>query len=205
MTEHQPDPGYGRIFTISNVLSMLRILVLAPILYYLGLGADQPEYNLTALVLMLAGAVTDMLDGWLARKLKQVTNFGRIIDPIADKIGIGLVFLFLAFTRPDFPVWFLIIVILRDLLIFSVGMIVRIKYRFLFESNMIGKITVSVLFVYLTVFILKDLYGLNTIAGIMLWTSFGFVVVSMVSYTHRLIAFFSGLRKQNQSQDVHLS
>ena len=53
-----------------------------------------PVYNWYALGLMMLGAMTDMLDGWLARRLNQVTNFGRIIDPIADKIGIGLVLLF---------------------------------------------------------------------------------------------------------------
>ncbi len=202
MKNHSGQEHSDRIFTVSNGLSFLRILVLAPILYYLHLGALQPEYNLTALALMLAGALTDMLDGWLARKLNQVTNFGRIIDPIADKIGIGIVFLFLAFTRPDFPVWFLIVVVLRDLLIFSIGMIVRIRYRFLFESNMIGKLTVTVLFAYLVVFILKDLYGLETLVTVLLWTGLGFIVLSMISYARRLVLFFGEIREQKAAKDV---
>ncbi len=185
----------NRILTLSNFLSFSRILLIAPIVWFLHLGARQPEHNLTALALMLAGAVTDMLDGWLARKLNQVTNIGRIIDPIADKIGIGIVFLFLALSRPDFPMWFFIVVVLRDVLIFLTGVIVRIKFRFLFESNMIGKLTVTVLFLFISVFALKDLYGLNVISDIMMWTGLGFIILSLFSYTGRLITFFREIRK----------
>lgn len=191
----QENERAGRIFTVSNFLSFSRILLIAPIIGFLHLGAHQPEYNLTALALMLAGALTDMLDGWLARKLNQVTNLGRIIDPIADKIGIGIVFLFLALSRPDFPMWFFVVVVLRDVLIFLTGVIVRIRYRFLFESNMIGKLTVTVLFAFLAVFILKDLYGLHVVSGIMMWIGFGFIILSLISYTGRLISFFREIRQ----------
>ncbi len=191
----QDNERANRILTLSNFLSFSRILLIAPIVWFLHLGARQPEHNLTALALMLAGAVTDMLDGWLARKLNQVTNIGRIIDPIADKIGIGIVFLFLALSRPDFPMWFFIVVVLRDVLIFLTGVIVRIKFRFLFESNMIGKLTVTVLFLFISVFALKDLYGLNVISDIMMWTGLGFIILSLFSYTGRLITFFREIRK----------
>lgn len=179
-----------QIFTLSNFLSLARIFLLIPILYYLHLGQEQPSANLTALILMLIGAVTDILDGWLARKMKQVTNLGRILDPIADKIGIGIVFLFLALTRNDFPLWFVLVVIARDVLIFFTGLLIRIRHHFVFESNMIGKITVTILFLYLISYITKDFYALADLVHILLWVSIGFILISLISYTLRLVDFF---------------
>ncbi|MEE2567424.1 CDP-diacylglycerol--glycerol-3-phosphate 3-phosphatidyltransferase [Hyphobacterium marinum] len=51
--------------------------------------ADAEQWWLYALILFIAGAITDGLDGWLARKLNAVSNFGAVIDPIADKIFVA--------------------------------------------------------------------------------------------------------------------
>lgn len=193
MNQTCPDPT-KRVFTVSNVLSLIRILLLIPILYFLHLGRHTPSANLTALVLMLIGALTDMLDGWLARRMKQVTNLGRILDPIADKIGIGIVFLYLSLTRDDFPLWFVLIVIARDGLIFLTGLIIRIRHHFLFESNMIGKITVTILFLYLVAYMLKDFYPSAAIITGLLWISIGFIIISLISYALRLVRFISDLK-----------
>lgn len=204
MPQSLNDPT-KRIFTVSNFLSLMRILLLIPILYFLHLGRNEPSANLIALLLMWIGALTDTLDGWLARRMKQVTNLGRILDPIADKIGIGIVFLYLSITRDDFPLWFVLIVIARDILIFLTGLIIRIRHRFLFESNMIGKITVTILFAYLVSYILKDFFSLNLVINGLLGLSLLFIAVSLISYTFRLINFYHELKKnaiQSAGQEI---
>jgi len=79
------NPYADKIFTISNILSLSRIVIVIPIIYFLDLGNSNPRYNLTAFALMIIGALTDTFDGQLARKMNQITNFGKVIDPIADK------------------------------------------------------------------------------------------------------------------------
>ncbi len=185
-----------KILTLSNVLSVSRILLLAPIIYCLDRGLLESGYNWYALGLMMIGAMTDMLDGWLARRMKQVTNFGRIIDPIADKIGVGLVLVYLAFSRPDFPLWYLWIVLFRDVLIFCVGSFIRIRYRYIFESNMIGKIAVTTIFFVILATVLKGLYPITIIQQVLIGISLAFIMASLLSYGLRLSEFIRGLNQR---------
>jgi cardiolipin synthase (CMP-forming) len=189
-----------RIVTLSNILSLSRIFLLVPIIYCLAEGNHHPEYNLYALGLMLLGAMTDMLDGWLARRMKQVTNFGRIIDPIADKIGVGAVLIFLAITRPDFPMWYLWIVLLRDAVIFCIGSYIRVKYRHIFESNMIGKIAVTTIFFVIFLTVLNGIYQLNILLQFFIGISLAFISASMLSYALRLSEFYKKLKTAKRNK-----
>ncbi len=105
-----------RYFTISNLLSASRIFLVIPMGYCLVL--DFPSHRLWTAGIIVIAVATDFLDGFLARKLHQVTDLGKVLDPVADKIGIGIYAVLIAWTG-DVPVWFVVFVLLRDLLIFS--------------------------------------------------------------------------------------
>ena len=75
-----------RYFTISNLFSASRIFLVIPMGYCLVL--DFPYHRLWTAGIIVIAVATDFLDGFLARKLHQVTDLGKIIDPLADKIGI---------------------------------------------------------------------------------------------------------------------
>ena len=93
------------IFHMSNLLSIARIVLLIPIYYLLNL--QTPKGNYLAVIVMVIAAATDTFDGRLARRLNQVSDFGRILDPVADKIGISVIAVILVTTR-DLPLWYLI-------------------------------------------------------------------------------------------------
>ena len=70
------------------------------------------EYHIAAFVIFIAASLTDMLDGKIARKYNLVTNFGKIMDPLADKI---LVYSAFCLLIPDYvPGWMLIIILARE-------------------------------------------------------------------------------------------
>ena len=73
------------VWTIPNILTMLRILA-APGMVLAFAFLDRPLADWVALGLFAAAAVTDFFDGWLARKLDQVSELGKMLDPIADKV-----------------------------------------------------------------------------------------------------------------------
>ena len=83
------------IFNPPNVLTAFRLVAgpLGALFLWWGLTASTDEQLVTwwsyALALFVAGAVTDWIDGWLARRLGQVTAFGALLDPIADKVFVG--------------------------------------------------------------------------------------------------------------------
>ena len=72
-------------FTVPTLLTWARILAIPLIVGVFYLPLDSPTRNLIATVLFVVVAVTDWLDGWLARKLKQTSSFGAFLDPVADK------------------------------------------------------------------------------------------------------------------------
>lgn len=74
-----------RIFTVPNVISLLRLAAI-PVFWWLVLGANR---LVAATVLYAVVATTDWVDGYLARRLDQVTKLGRALDPVADRLMIG--------------------------------------------------------------------------------------------------------------------
>jgi len=100
--------------TFPNILSVLRI-ILSPVFMVLFLSDDIISRRISFAVFFVA-VLTDWYDGWHARKYKSVTNFGIFIDPLADKILTS--FAFGLFTVMGFmPVWMLIIIVLRDIVV----------------------------------------------------------------------------------------
>jgi cardiolipin synthase len=72
-------------FTIPTLLTWARIVAIPLIVGVFYLPLDVPTRNLVATVMFIACALTDWLDGWLARKLNQTSSFGAFLDPVADK------------------------------------------------------------------------------------------------------------------------
>lgn len=97
--------------TIPNALSVLRLL-LVPV--FLVLLLDQQ--NLAALLVLIFASATDWFDGFLARKLNQVTKLGARLDPAADRLYIFATLIGLA-VNGNIPVWLAVVVILRDVML----------------------------------------------------------------------------------------
>lgn len=133
-------PDTGRVVprvTLATKVTLLRILgipvfVLMMVYYTLGLreGAADERYRVAALVTFLAVALTDALDGYLARSRGEITQLGKILDPIADKSLLLAAIIML--TRPSLPelhpqipVWFAIAVISRDVLLVAGAFVVH--------------------------------------------------------------------------------
>jgi cardiolipin synthase (CMP-forming) len=171
-----------RYFTISNFLSASRIFLVIPMGYCL--LSDFPYHRLWTAGIIVIAVATDLLDGFLARKLHQVTDLGKIIDPLADKIGIGIYAVLMAWTG-NVPVWFVVFVLLRDLLIFSGGLYIQHKKKIVPQSNWPGKIAVSlVAFVFFLATIQIDTLG--KLFTYTLWASMIMMLLSLANYTQRL-------------------
>ena len=113
-----------------------------PAAYFL--TADIRFHREIALLIILVAVVTDALDGYVARLRNEISDFGKIIDPLADKISIGIVVVLLTLFG-DIPIWFTALVLLRDLIIFFAGLYVRSKTGVILPSMMSGKVAVSIL------------------------------------------------------------
>ncbi len=108
-----------RFWTPSNVVSLFRLLLTGPVVYLL-----LNEMRVAAFVVCVISAFTDYLDGRLARSTQTVSEWGKIIDPIADKVFIGAILIVLL-VQGLYPVWFVAVVLARDAVIVAGGLWLR--------------------------------------------------------------------------------
>ena len=104
---------------LPNALTIIRLLLVIPIVFFIWTNHWMP-----ACVLTLFAGLTDVLDGVLARKFDWVSQFGKVMDPIADKVLFGTVFIVLT-AKGHIPAWITIIVVSRDLVIMAGTMVYK--------------------------------------------------------------------------------
>lgn len=98
---------------LPNLLTASRLVLILPIMLLLAWGG--PTAAWWALGLFLLAAITDFLDGWLARRLDCATNLGVFLDPLADKVFANVLLVYLACERPDWvPLWIVLVLLVRE-------------------------------------------------------------------------------------------
>jgi CDP-diacylglycerol--glycerol-3-phosphate 3-phosphatidyltransferase len=102
---------------LANMLTVTRLALLPFIIALLYVTADWAAW--TVLVLYIVGALTDWLDGWVARKYNQVSEFGKFMDPISDKIFVVTLLMMLVATQriEHFLVLAVIVILIREFLV----------------------------------------------------------------------------------------
>lgn len=122
---------------LPNLLSVSRIFLMPLILW--ALWSDSRGL---LLALMMAAVATDYGDGWLARRLGQVTEEGKILDPLADKICFASMAVALWLWR-EFPWWAMALILVRDGLILVGGLFLMGRWRKVPSSNWPGKVAAT--------------------------------------------------------------
>lgn len=175
------NAGDKRFLTASNILSLSRVVLMVP--FVLLMYSTLPNARIWACGVILVAILTDKLDGEFARRLNQITEWGRIIDPLADKIAIGIVAIVLLLFGL-LPLWFLAVILFRDALIFIGGIYVKAKRGVVLPSNDVGKWAVGV--IALTLF-LRLLEYSSPIVDVCMAASVAMMLLSFVLYTLRFI------------------
>ncbi len=140
--------------TVSNLLSIFRALLSIPFALVMLLPAA--PLRSWAVGILLLGALTDKLDGDIARRRDEVTEWGRILDPLADKICVAVMSLVLL-NLGDIPFWFVAALLGRDLLILAGGMYLKSNRGVVLPSNLAGKWTATLIAFTILVFLMNVL------------------------------------------------
>jgi len=166
--------GRGRIWTIPNALTAARLFVLVPIFICL-----VREERVWAAFWCALGACTDLLDGFIARRLNQASDLGRLLDPVVDKVAVLSVVLFLTFSPAyGFPLWFLVFLLARETAVVALGFILLRKSAKVSESNRSGKWSAFTTGIAVILVIL----GWQPYARIAIWIAFGLTLFSSFIY-----------------------
>lgn len=133
------------IFTWSNLISFSRIFVAIPIIWLHQTNSQQITWTIGLLVFY--GIISDYLDGLIARKTGTISEWGKVLDPFADKFTALLLFIYTVIIG-YIPLWFLVVEIARDIIISAGSLNIRKQHGKVPMSVMSGKWSVNALAAY---------------------------------------------------------
>lgn len=139
-------------FLLPNLLAIFRILILPFIFYFL--AQDTQAGFATALILIILAIASDVLDGYAARRLNQVTDLGKVLDPVADKLGLAAFVIFIIIHR-NFPIWTAGLLFFKDGLTLIAGVIMVKRRGTVLMSTSWGKLNSWIWVITVIVFIIK--------------------------------------------------
>ena len=179
----------GKLFTISNFISFSRIFIVIPVVYRHYING----YSVDAIIILLIGygIISDYLDGFVARKTNTISEIGKMIDPISDKIAAGLLFIYTVVIG-WIPFWFLWLFIARDILILIGSSFIKLRYGKVAMSTISGKISVNVISLYwISIFFFRSA---SLAHAILLWASVAIMLFSFIMYLLRYRNIMNGAR-----------
>lgn len=169
------------ILTVPNLLSLFRILLI-PIFVWLYMS--QEDYFYAALIVVLSG-ITDILDGFIARRFNLITRLGKVLDPIADKLTQAVVLLCLTDRFPLMALPFILLVI-KEVVTGIGGLLAIQKSGNVHGSDWHGKVSTALLYVLMVVHLLwfnipTDISNLFILASVIM------MIISFSLYTYQNI------------------
>ena len=192
------------MWTLPNLLSLFRIAII-PLLVYI-LTYTDPLSSALAALLFLVAAATDYLDGYFARRYKIVSNLGKVLDPLADKLMIVATLIMLAaMDRPDnaiVPAWLVVIVVARETTVtilrgiaLTEGIVMEAetlgKYKLVLQATAVFALVLH--YTYLGVdFYVVGMYFLVVATAVALWSG--------VNYHIQFIRLMQSRSSGNRSQ-----
>ena len=166
------------IWNVPNVLTMLR-LALIPVFVILYVNG----HDKLALLVFIIASLTDLLDGYLARKNNQITAFGKLMDPLADKVMVCTALICQA-SSGIIP-WFAVIIVMLKELLMLIGAAVMLHNDVVVYSNLLGKTAMCAFVAALVLsFYHAEFAALGfQLDSILLWISVVLTLAALVDYT----------------------
>lgn len=169
---------------LPNKITLFRV-VLVPVFVILMIWGDNiiPYNNIVSCVVFCVACISDFFDGYLARKWNLVSNFGKFMDPLADKLLVGaalIIFVELGYM----PAWSVVIIISREFIVSGVRLIAADNGKVI-AANMLGKLKTNAQ-MFMAIFMILNINNpiFKIITAVLFWASIILTIVSMIEYTY---------------------
>jgi len=169
-----------------NLVSLSRVLITPVVGYFL--ARDDAVSIVIGAALLILAAISDGVDGYLARRLNMRSGLGLILDPLADKLFAAVLLIELVMFR-GLPVWLAAVIVGRDLLIAAGGMLVLRRRKVPLASNVTGQYTFFSIVLLLGFYVVRFRFGIWLISVITVLL----VAISLASYGYRFVRLWRGL------------
>ena len=160
---------------LPNRLTILRIFLIPFFVFFM--LSDLSKW--VALLIFVFASLTDMLDGKIARKYNLVTDFGKFMDPLADKLLVCSAMICLVELK-RIPAWIVIVIISREFIISGFRLLAAEK-QIVIAANFWGKIK-TVCQMFMVILMIANIRELMLITQIMMWLSLVLTVISLMTY-----------------------
>lgn len=167
------------LWTIPNMLSMFR-LVLIPVYLYIYLNATKAYHYWLAAGILAISCLTDMIDGKIARRFNMISQVGKVLDPIADKMTQFALMVCLSVRRNSIRMLLVLFVVKETFQLLAMILNLR-KHKALDGALMTGKISTTVLFVSLIILVMMPELPSRIADGITLVCAV-FLLIAFVDY-----------------------
>lgn len=164
---------------LPNKLTVFRVILIIPFVLFLltDLGGDYSGW--ISLAIFIIASLTDMLDGKIARKYNLVTNFGKFMDPLADKLLVSAALICLI-EMERIPAWIVVIIISREFIISGFRLIAS-DNNIVIAASYWGKFKTTFQMIMVCLMI-ANIEALNMITLIIMWIAVILTIVSLVDY-----------------------
>lgn len=165
---------------LPNKLTVLRVCMIPFFVVMLLLnGGENQTYRYIAAAIFIVASLTDMLDGKIARKYNLVTNFGKFMDPLADKLLVCSALICLVDLK-QLPAWMVIVIISREFII-SGFRLVASDNGIVIAASYWGKFKTTFQMISVILLIVR-IPALTVLTQICVWTALVLTVISLVDY-----------------------
>jgi CDP-diacylglycerol--glycerol-3-phosphate 3-phosphatidyltransferase len=164
---------------LPNKLTMLRIIMIPFVVVFLLARPIGDVSDYVALVLFIAASLTDMADGKIARKYNLITNFGKFMDPLADKLLVCCSMICLV-QLGRIPAWIVCIIVAREFAISGFRLIAAEKGTVI-AANYWGKFKTTFQMIMIILMIL-NVPALSILTTIIMWIATALTIISLVTY-----------------------
>jgi len=164
--------------------------MLVPVFLYVYFTSETSEGHLLSAGILLISSLSDFFDGYIARKYDMITELGKLIDPVADKLTQFVVACTLMYTYPAYALLVAIIVIKDGMLLFVGWYIYKKKRKHLAQAEMPGKVATAVFFVVSILLIALYIPG-TFIANIMIYSTVVLMGIAMIYYGQGLYTLYN--------------
>jgi CDP-diacylglycerol--glycerol-3-phosphate 3-phosphatidyltransferase len=163
------------IFLIPNLITILRLVLLAPLIVSYHFDCMPYFYVLLGVVIL-----TDFLDGFLARRLNQISDLGKFLDPIADGLAL-FAFSVVLYFKGLIPFWFCIFYFCRELLLLILSMVFLPRTDSVYGSNIVGKWGVVFLTLGLGIYVI-NIQSLFSLVPFLIYIATALLFLSLLDY-----------------------
>ena len=162
---------------IPNILTTIRFF-LVPIFIHVFFSDTENSYIISAVIFLFAG-ITDVLDGYIARKYNMVTKWGKLLDPLADKF-MQLAAIFCLTYKKLVPLWAIYIILIKEMLM-VIGSIVLYRRKVVVSASWYGKASTVLFYLAILAIIVLDLSHFQR--SVLIGIAVGSTLFAFVRYT----------------------